>query len=67
MCYTMVDWEVYYSKVKHNAKQTALLHFLVIMWPVRLITYCWPVYYSQPLEQTLIVAILQSLDGKDNG
>ena len=37
-----------FTKVKHNANQR---HCSVSLWAVRLITYCWPVYHSQPLEQ----------------
>ena len=46
----MVDWEVYLHLIKDNVKQKTVFHFLV-MWSVRLITYCGPVYHSQPLEQ----------------
>ena len=48
--YTMQTGKFTYTKVKHNAKLKALFCFLV-MWPVRLIASCWPVYHFQPLKQ----------------
>ena len=37
-----------YTKVKRTTKQKALFLFLV-MWNLRLINYCWPLYHSQPI------------------
>ena len=31
------------------------------MWAVRLITYCWPLYYSQPLEQLWLLQYIKKL------
>ena len=47
---TMVVGKFTYAKVKHNTKQKALFLFLV-MWTVRLINHCLPVYHFQPSEQ----------------
>jgi len=58
----------YYSKVKHNAKPMALLHFLVIIHVACKTHYILLACVLFPaLRTTLIVAILQSLDGKDSG
>ena len=57
------DWKVFWAKVRHNTKQTALLSCELKTCKLSL-----PMYVTFPgFAATSIVAALQAPDGKDSG